>query len=327
MNRQILKTAAITLSFLVAGYNQAQAANTESPAAQVGQNPTQPSLATMDEMGEGQFVEVNGAKIFYRDTGEGQPLVLIHGYPLSSDLFVKQQQSLSDQFRVITLDLRGFGRSETPDSDGSIETYAGDVLALMDELEIEQAIIGGHSMGGITTLEMYKQAPERFQGMLLINTTAAEAPIVEQNLWNGFAEQAEAEGVESIVPLLMDEMLAGSTRLNNQELVTYMENVVKQASQDAAIAGGSALAERSDYTELLGSIEVPAMILVGVEDTVTPVTLAQKLKQGIPGSELKIIDSASHAAVIEQPEQVNQAIAEWAGQIGQGSQFGSDTSP
>lgn len=261
-----------------------------------------------------QTAEINGAHIYYEVAGSGPPLLLIHGYPLSSQLFREQAEGLSDRYRVITPDLRGFGESEAPDSEASIETYAEDMLALMDHLEIEQAVIGGHSMGGMTTLEMYRQAPERFLGMLLINTTAAAPTIVGQSLWRGFAEQAEAEGVKSLVPELLDEMLSGTSRANDKELVETMTEVIEQASVEGAVGGGNALADREDYSDLLARIEVPVLILVGREDTVTPVMLAEKLEQGIPNSHLVVIDDASHVSVIEKPDEANEAIRSWSSQ-------------
>lgn len=260
---------------------------------------------------EGQFVEVAGARIFYQTKGDGTPLVLVHGYPLSGELFREQRDGLSDEFQVVTLDLRGFGRSETPNSEASLETYAGDVLAVMDALEIDQAIIGGHSMGGMTVMQMYKQAPERFLGMLLIDTAAMAAPIPNAALWSGFADQAQKKGVSSMSALLLPQMLTGATRLNNKQLVNEMQAMVADASVEAAVAGGNALAKRPSYESLLSQIDVPTLIIVGVEDTVTPIELAQKMHDTIPNSQLTMLDGAAHASSIENPEQFNEAVLAW----------------
>lgn len=131
----------------------------------------------------GSFVETDdGARIYYEVHGEGERMVLVHGYPLNGGLFRDNVGPLSEQFRVVTLDLRGYGRSETPDNEGSIELCASDVLAVMDDAGIEQAIIGGMSMGGPIVFEMYHQAPERFCGMILNDTIAAGAVPAEAGL-------------------------------------------------------------------------------------------------------------------------------------------------
>jgi pimeloyl-ACP methyl ester carboxylesterase len=159
-------------------------------------------------MGAGSFAEIgDGARIYYEVHGEGEPMVLVHGYPLNGRLFRDNVGPLSEQYQVITVDLRGYGRSETPDSKGSIETYASDVLAVMDQAGVEQAIIGGMSMGGPIVFEMYRQTPERFRGMILNDTIAAGAVPAEAGLWQGVGQQAEKLGVASLVDFLMPDML------------------------------------------------------------------------------------------------------------------------
>lgn len=91
-----------------------------------------------------------------------------------------------------------------------MQGYAQTVLGLMDQLNIDKAIIGGHSMGGMTAIEMYKMAPERFSGMILIDTTARPAPLANQAWWKGFGEQAEKKGVDSMAPILVPQMLSGA---------------------------------------------------------------------------------------------------------------------
>lgn len=281
------------------------------------------SVATAQESGgmmsggamstAGSFVETaDGARIYYEVHGEGEPMVLIHGYPLNSGLFRDNVGPLSEQYQVITLDLRGYGQSETPNSEGSIVTYASDVLAVMDDVGVDQAIIGGMSMGGPIVFEMYRQAPERFRGMILNDTIAAEATPSETGLWGGVGEQAETLGVPSLVDFLMPDMLTADTRMNNPELVAYLGGLMEQASQEAAIAGASALATRPDSAATLAEITVPTLILTGQDDSLYPYEIAQSLNEGILNSELVLLPGAAHAAIIEAADEANAAILEWA---------------
>ncbi len=265
--------------------------------------------------GSGQTVTVNGAQIHYEVAGRGRALVLIHGYPLSSGLFREQLAGLQNQFQVIALDLRGFGHSTTPGARSSIEIYARDVLALMDYLHLDHAIVGGHSMGGITALAMEAEAPERIDGLILIDTTARPAQVFERKLWLGYAQQAYKLGVASFVPSVVPEMLTGVTRRDNPALGDYLAGLIEMASVPGAIGGGIALAQRPDQRGLLPKIKVPTLILVGLEDTITPVALSQEMDQAIPNSELVIIDGSSHGAIIEKAEQANEAIRAWAGSV------------
>ncbi len=269
----------------------------------------------MQAAGNGQTTDINGSKVHYSVSGQGQPMILIHGYPLNSGLFKNQVAALSQNHRLVLLDLPGFGQSKANDDDASLNEYAKTVLGLMDQLKIDKAIIGGHSMGGMTTIEMYKMAPERFSGMILIDTTAKPAPLANQAWWKGFGEQAEQKGVASVATVLVPQMLTGEARMANQELVTYTEGLVKAASLDGIEGGGEALADRPDNSKVLAGINVPTLILVGVQDSLTPVSMAKEMNGAIKDSKLVVIDGASHASVLEQPQQANQAILGWAEQI------------
>jgi len=274
--------------------------------------PPTPAAAAQADQRQGAYVNVNGARIFYQVAGHGTPLLLIHGFPLSGQLYQSQLTGLSNRFRVITPDLRGFGKSEAPDGNASIETYAHDMLALLDQLGIQSAIIGGHSMGGQVTLEMYKEQPHRFAGMLLIDTNPMAASFVEKGEWQGYREQGANAGVSSIVPIIEPQLLTGAIRAVAGAKSTTMMNILAEASVNGVLGGGEALATRSDYTSLLGSIAVPTLVLVGLEDPVYAFPISQMTRAAIPNAQLAVILGASHASIFERPDQANNAILNWA---------------
>ena len=267
--------------------------------------------------GTGGFVETSdGARLYYEVQGEGEPMVLIHGYPLSGKLFRDNVAALSAEYQVVSVDLRGFGNSETPDALGSVETYAADTLAVMDELGLEQAVVAGMSMGGMTALAMVRQAPERVAGLVLISTTARPAGTAEAGLWNGSSVQAqEPGGLSRLGAFFTPDMLTGVTRSERPELVTYLGGVVGEASVAGAVAGGTALAERPDSRGTLATITVPTLILVGQEDSLTPLEVHQEMQAGIAGSQLVVLPGASHGAIIEAADEANAAILEWAASL------------
>ncbi len=260
------------------------------------------------------YVEVNGARIFYIEAGEGTPMVLVHGWPLGSGLFARNIPALAEEYHVIAVDLRGFGQSEAPgeQSEASVSTYAQDVLAVMDELDIEQALIGGMSMGGPIVFSMYEEAPERFMGMLLIDTIAAAAAPPEMHLWIGWGEYIEANGVEAIPGYAMDEMLTAEARMEAPELVNQVKSLMMNASMEGAIAGANALATRPNFRPMLGEIDVPTLIIVGRHDTIYPYEISKRMQSQIEGAELVILEGGSHAAILEKAEAANEAILTWA---------------
>ena len=273
--------------------------------------PLVPGLARAQAMSGS--VGVNGATIAYRVQGHGPAMMLVHGYPLSGELFAKNRAALARHYEVVTPDLRGFGHSTAPDSSGSVGIYAKDMLGVMDHLRIKKAIIGGMSMGGPVVLEMYREAPQRFRGLILIDSTTSPAAVVEQAQWPGFGKQAQQKGVASMVPILMPNMLTGPTRMAQPGLVKFLGGIVKQGSVKAAVGGGHTLATRPDSRKT--KIKVPVLILAGVDDPIYPVEMQQKIHQDTPGSRLVIIPGAAHAAIIEKSDASSRAILAWASGI------------
>ena len=282
-----------------------------TPAALAGGAGMPPASTSATAMQDG-YAQLNGANIHYTVQGQGQPVLLIHGYPLSGELFSRNRDALSQQYQVITLDLRGFGKSSAPQDDpGSLNSYAADALGLLDKLNIQQAVIGGMSMGGPIVFEMYRTAPERFRGMILIDTIANPASIVEQYLWNGMAQKAVTYGSQSLVGELIKDMLSGQTRATQPDQVAFLSDIVTQASVAGDVAGAKVLAERPDSVPTLGTITVPTLILEGQEDTVYPLPFAKKMQQNITNAKLVIIPGAAHALVYEKAPEVNRAMLDW----------------
>ncbi len=266
----------------------------------------------------GFFENINGATIYYTITGRypfirsfDNPIVLIHGYPLNGDLFEQQRRVLSLTNTVITVDLRGYGRSVAPDDQGSIDLYATDVLTLLDRLNIQQAIIGGHSMGGAVVLQMYQRAPNRFRGMILNDAAAFPPPTIEQFLWRGYQQQSSEMGAASLVPILLPEFLTGRIRNERPELVAEVTNLILAASVNGLVGGAKALETRPDFRPLFPTISVPTLILYGEEDSLTPMEQAKMLNAMIPNSELAIVRGATHGVIREDSVIANFVIESW----------------
>ncbi len=260
-------------------------------------------------------VQVGSASIAYRVAGHGPAMMLVHGYPLSGELFAKNRAALARRYTVVTPDLRGFGNSTTPDTKGGVELYAKDMFAVMDYLHVKKAIIGGMSMGGPVVLEMYREQPSRFRGMVLIDSTTSPANDVEKAQWPGFGQQARDKGVASMIPALMPQMLTTKTRTSDPALVKFIGGIVKKGSVNAAVGGGDTLASRPDSRPMMAHTKIPVLIVVGQDDPIYPLEMAQKMHQNIPGSRLAVIPGAAHAAIIEKPEACNRAIAAWASAV------------
>lgn len=261
---------------------------------------------------QGPYATVDGMKIFYRMEGQGQPIILIHGYPLNDNLFKNQLRKLSQHYKVITPDLPGFGHSEANGDDATLQMYAKAMFGLMDKLGIQKAVIGGHSMGGMTAIEMYKMHPERFDGLILIDTAAIAAPLPRKMLWKGYAQLGQQSDHDKVMTMLLPgEMLSDHTRMHKKQIVREAKQMIREASENGIVGGGKALANRPDNSDVLSDVDVPTLIIVGSEDPITPIAIAKKMHNAIDDSQLAIIKGGSHLAVLEKPQQANRRIMRW----------------
>jgi pimeloyl-ACP methyl ester carboxylesterase len=262
---------------------------------------------------EGGYVDLPDVRIFYQTVGDGVPLVLLHGYPLSGALFARNRDLLAEQYQVITLDHRGYGQSVTPAVPADLSVHARETLAVLDALDVGPAVIAGHGMSGPVVLDMYTRAPDRFRGMILIDTTAGPPNLVETSLWNGIAHAAGRPSAPDVVAdFLLTNLLSGHTRATEPPLAEYLAAVVRAASPEALISGARAMATRPDRRALLDAVTIPALVVVGEEDTRYPVTTARHMVEALPRAELLAIPDAATAAVLEAPAIASTGIARWA---------------
>ncbi len=255
-----------------------------------------------------------GLSLFYRDEGQGEPLLLIHGFPLSGELFRPQRAGLSHRFRIITPDLRGMGRSDSlpAEDDYSMSVYADDMAALLDSLGIGQAIVGGMSMGGYVAFAMLRRHPERVKALILLDTKASADTAEGRQGRFQMMQQARDEGAIAIAEAMLPKMLSERARTEQPELASWLRELMAANPVDGIVGALHALAERPDSTPLLASIRFPTLVIVGGDDPITPPAVAEDMAGAIDGAELLVVEGAAHASNLERPGEVNDAIERWA---------------
>ena len=261
---------------------------------------------------------MSAIKLAYTETGSGEtPIVLLHGYPFNRSMWREQVEALSESYRVITPDLRGHG--ETSAAPGTTTTtmaeMARDVAALLDELRIERACLGGLSMGGYVTFSFYSLFRERVLALILADTrpqgdTEEAARSREQQ-----AEKILKEGMESIADDFLKKVLTPATLSERSEIVARVREMITGTKPAGAAAALRAMAARPDQTNLLAEINVPTLIIVGSEDTLTTPDDAELMKRSIPDSRLKIIEGAAHLSNLERPAEFTSALHAFLGEL------------
>lgn len=247
------------------------------------------------------------------EAGAGWPVILLHAFPLNADMWRPQFQRLPTGWRFLAPDLRGFGQSAPVDKDvkgGSygVDDYAADVFALMDCLELDDAVIGGLSMGGYVTFAMYRQAPARFTGMILADTRSpADPPPAREarlQLRRLLAEQGPAGVANAMLPKLL-----GADA--DQGAIDFARDLIESAPADAIDAAIGAMMERPDSTPDLARITCATLVAVGEHDTVTPVSESEAMQGAIRRSRLTVIPGAGHLSNLEQPAAFSRALEDF----------------
>ncbi len=244
-------------------------------------------------------------KLHYKECGQGTPLVLVHGYPLNHSIWHDVANELEQEARIIMPDLRGFGHSPAPEGTYTMRLMAEDLRELLDDLQIDKAVLVGHSMGGYVCLAFAQAYPERLAGFGLVASQAeADLPEKRQSRLHA-AEAVQAKGIRVAVDGFAEKLTCLPDLV--EPLHQLMHHV---ATQNGVIGCLRGMAERPDATPWLSNIDVPALVIAGKADAVIPPARSQTLAQLLGRGWLVEIDGAAHMPMMETPGQVSTALKE-----------------
>lgn len=238
------------------------------------------------------------------------PLVLLHAFPVDARMWDAVRAPLSERLRLITPDQRGLGRSPLPETDREpdLGDAARDVVALLDRLELDKVVLGGCSMGGYLTMAVLRLAPERVGGLVFIDTKAtADTPEAAQAR-HDVAARVETEGAGWMPEAVTPGLLAEKAR---PEVVERLRELITTQPPSGIAWAARAMAARPDSLETLRSADVPALVVVGEEDGLTPLEAANTLVETLPDATLVVLPEAGHLTPLEDPAGVVEAILGW----------------
>lgn len=249
----------------------------------------------------------------YEDSADRVPVLMIHGFTLNNTIWDEQVVGLGHIARLITPDLRGHGQTEATDvSPYTMEMMATDCMNLLDYLGHQgPVVVAGFSMGGYIAFEICRQFPERVSGLILAATRAsadtedAKAGRIES------ARVALAEGVLPVVDSLLPKLLAPGTYAEHPGLVAVLEEMMLGTSPEGVAGAQLAMSQRPDSRGDLQGIEIPTLVVHGMEDQLIPVSEAEIMAEGIPGAKLVLIEGAGHLVNMEQPDVFNETVQDF----------------
>jgi 3-oxoadipate enol-lactonase len=254
--------------------------------------------------------ETQAILLHYREAGAGASVLLIHGLGQDHTVWNLQIPSLAREFRVIAPDLRGHGQTPAPAGSGfNFEELEGDVRRLLDHLEIEKAHLVGLSAGGFLALRLAVFDASRIKS-LTVSGAAGHCDAHTRAVGQSWAEIYRAEGYDAYILRLLKDLYYPDWIENHLDFADRIRESGRQKDLTGVLAWAQAV-RSFDLRGRLGRIQIPTLILHGMEDRVVDPSHARYLRQSIPGAKLRLFANTGHMVPIEQPEETERAIASW----------------
>ncbi|TXT67121.1 MAG: 2-hydroxy-6-oxo-6-phenylhexa-2,4-dienoate hydrolase [Promethearchaeota archaeon] len=270
-----------------------------------------------------EFALINGTKICYEIKGEGEPLILVHGFGADKEVWIAQFNPLTEHFKVIRFDNRGAGESERPDHPYTMEMFADDTAALMDHLNIQKAHILGWSLGGMIVQQFAVKYPEKINKIVLINTLPKwpgddkGLQVYQENEIQGYYKKRENPRAA-----YFNGAKLGFYRTFRKEMIQNpkkkfyglfsAEDLIRISAHNLSrpqdIKNQIHALSRYDVVEDLSKIQNETLILAAEKDRLTPKSMNELIHAHIPNSKLIVIEKAGHESPREKAPEVNQHI-------------------
>jgi 3-oxoadipate enol-lactonase len=241
------------------------------------------------------------------DEGRGPAIVLLHAFPLAKEEWDRQAASLARSARVIRLDLRGLGRSGVTPGPVLVDALAGDVAELLDALELERAVVVGHSLGTYVAFAFLRLFVERVRGLGLVcgRPDADDAAGRRRRL--ELADATERDGMAPLLDFYLPRLFAPEAYAARPALVEEARALCARTDPRGAAAVLRGMALRVSADDLLGEIAVPVRIVAGKHDALIPLEVQRAMATAIPGAVIDEVD-AGHMAPLEAPDAVSSAL-------------------
>jgi pimeloyl-ACP methyl ester carboxylesterase len=253
-------------------------------------------------------IDLKGVALEVEDHGDGVPVVLLHGFPLSSEMWIPVRPAVEQAARLITPDLRGFGGSDAPQGGYGMETMAGDVLGLVDRLGLERIVLGGHSMGGYVALRFAAAHPERLAGLILVSTRASVDTPEGKARRETAIERIRRGETTAFLDEFVPNLVGPSTRKRAPRQLAEMRAIAGDVPDHVLSGCLAGMRDRPDSSEMLRGLHVPALVIAGEEDAVVPAEAARAMADVLPNARLAVIPLSGHTPSVERPIPTAEAM-------------------
>lgn len=252
---------------------------------------------------------VGDITISFDDEGSGDALLLVHGHPFDRSMWRPQLEQFGRSgWRVVVPDLRGYGQTTVVPGVTTLDVFARDLIGLADRLGIDTFVLGGLSMGGQIVMETYRLFPERIRGLVLADTSARAETAAGRVDRHAMADRLLREGLRPYADEVLAKMVAPANIAAMPRVADHVLTMMRGAPAEGAAAALRGRAARPDYVDLLATVTVPTLVVVGSDDEFTPLSDAELMHQAVPGSRLAVIDGAAHMPNLERTAEFNDLL-------------------
>jgi 3-oxoadipate enol-lactonase len=269
-------------------------------------------------------ITTNGVELYYDREGQGEPVLLVHGYMFGGDYWRPQIDALKSEYDVINVDLRGQGRSQTTTdlADYDLWNQVEDVFGLIDQLGIAPVHWVGLSMGGFIGMRMALKHPEVLRDLVLINTTDLPEVDEKKEIYTAFRQVARDGGLDQVAEALPVTFFKQSYIDGQPDKVQAWIDGCLAANTEGLLLASEGIDIREDISDRTPSINLPTLVIHGTEDVAIDPERGEALAARIPGARLEMID-AGHQSNVDTPDAVTHLLQGWLAEMRQPARAGS----
>jgi pimeloyl-ACP methyl ester carboxylesterase len=248
------------------------------------------------------------ASIFYSDTGEGLPVVFLHGFCETSDIWAGIQNQLSKKFRVITIDLPGFGGSPLLNYEFSLENVAKEIKGFLHSINLSKYVLIGHSLGGYTALAFSKLYEDQLKGLGLFHSNIFEDDEEKKVNRTKLMDFIRKNGVKTFVRTFIPSLFYKENIDRLREVINDLKISAEQTHPESVIQYARAMRDRKGSEKTMQRFSKPVMFIIGEEDTLIPLQKSMEQINFPKNAHILRLPGTGHMGMFEAPDKTTRFI-------------------
>lgn len=251
---------------------------------------------------------INGLSVFLEGNSKNKSIIFLHGFPYDHTMWKAQVDVLSEKYFCVTYDIRGLGESPVGDGQYTMESFVDDLETIINQLKLDKPVLCGLSMGGYIGLRALERMEDLFSAVILCDTRADADGNDGKLKRAGAIKRINTEGLSLFAKEFITNCYGDYYKQNHKE--EFEKRIAKSTTFNPVGVKGSLLAMlgRNDTTEYLSKIKIPALVICGENDALTPISVMKAMAEKINGAKFVVIKNSGHLSPIENPKEVNEAI-------------------